>query len=107
MSVQHPIVALTGSSGAGTTTAGKAMQRIFARLKVKPATVAGDSFHRFTRRQMAALAAERKYGENNHFSLAANHMDRLRSEEHTSELQSREKLVCRLLLEKKKRIIKK
>src|SRR5690606_42156865 len=77
MSVQHPIVALTGSSGAGTTTAGKAMQRIFARLKVKPATVAGDSFHRFTRRQMAALAAERKYGENNHFSLAANHMDRL------------------------------
>src|SRR5690606_40768313 len=28
--------------------------------------------------------------------------DNLRSEEHTSELQSREKLVCRLLLEKKK-----
>src|SRR5690606_3091911 len=28
--------------------------------------------------------------------------DRIRSEEHTSELQSREKLVCRLLLEKKK-----
>src|SRR5690606_21664044 len=28
----------------------------------------------------------------------------LRSEEHTSELQSREKLVCRLLLEKKKTI---
>src|SRR5690606_41701476 len=27
----------------------------------------------------------------------------IRSEEHTSELQSREKLVCRLLLEKKKR----
>src|SRR5690606_40342770 len=29
---------------------------------------------------------------------------RIRSEEHTSELQSRENLVCRLLLEKKKRI---
>src|SRR3712207_8531568 len=29
---------------------------------------------------------------------------RLRSEEHTSELQSRQYLVCRLLLEKKKRI---
>src|SRR5690606_39898579 len=28
---------------------------------------------------------------------------RVRSEEHTSELQSREKLVCRLLLEKKKK----
>src|SRR5690606_39453824 len=35
---------------------------------------------------------------------------RLRSEEHTSELQSRENLVCRLLLEKKKynyRLVKK
>src|SRR3712207_6997116 len=29
--------------------------------------------------------------------------DRLRSEEHTSELQSRQYLVCRLLLEKKKK----
>src|SRR3712207_8486592 len=30
-------------------------------------------------------------------------LDRLRSEEHTSELQSRQYLVCRLLLEKKKK----
>src|SRR3712207_7145709 len=30
---------------------------------------------------------------------------RLRSEEHTSELQSRQYLVCRLLLEKKKKLI--
>src|SRR5438445_2177192 len=34
-------------------------------------------------------------------SLAA-HIQRSRSEEHTSELQSRQYLVCRLLLEKKK-----
>src|SRR3989442_10056637 len=33
----------------------------------------------------------------------ANHPGRKRSEEHTSELQSRPHLVCRLLLEKKKR----
>src|SRR5690349_22012756 len=33
-------------------------------------------------------------------------LDRLRSEEHTSELQSRRDLVCRLLLEKKKKIIR-
>src|SRR5690625_6023824 len=32
--------------------------------------------------------------------------DRLRSEEHTSELQSRGHLVCRLLLEKKKIVLK-
>src|SRR3712207_7491781 len=31
-------------------------------------------------------------------------LDRQRSEEHTSELQSRQYLVCRLLLEKKKKI---
>src|SRR5207302_5008870 len=37
------------------------------------------------------------YGERNGKTTA-----RLRSEEHTSELQSRENLVCRLLLEKKK-----
>src|SRR3989442_8811274 len=36
--------------------------------------------------------------------LAAGVGDDLRSEEHTSELQSRPHLVCRLLLEKKKRI---
>src|SRR5690606_39865306 len=34
--------------------------------------------------------------------IAEEHPDLLRSEEHTSELQSRENLVCRLLLEKKK-----
>src|SRR6266498_2342373 len=33
----------------------------------------------------------------------ARHLDRARSEEHTSELQSRPHLVCRLLLEKKKK----
>src|SRR3712207_7754628 len=32
-------------------------------------------------------------------------IDRARSEEHTSELQSRQYLVCRLLLEKKKKYI--
>src|SRR5699024_11718587 len=39
--------------------------------------------------------------ENNHYSTAYD-MALLRSEEHTSELQSRFDLVCRLLLEKKK-----
>src|SRR5687768_18073561 len=37
----------------------------------------------------------------------ARHLDHLRSEEHTSELQSRLHLVCRLLLEKKKKKKKK
>src|SRR5690606_40807629 len=37
--------------------------------------------------------------------LAKQQTQELRSEEHTSELQSRENLVCRLLLEKKKKIV--
>src|SRR5215217_9350106 len=42
-----------------------------------------------------------------HHSRPAGHQDgvALRSEEHTSELQSRQYLVCRLLLEKKKQKI--
>src|SRR2546427_6149205 len=36
-------------------------------------------------------------------SRTATHQDRRRSEEHTSELQSQSNLVCRLLLEKKKK----
>src|SRR5690606_40748969 len=39
------------------------------------------------------------------FCIIPSMRGKLRSEEHTSELQSRENLVCRLLLEKKKKII--
>src|SRR3712207_7743046 len=38
------------------------------------------------------------------FVVELTHEASMRSEEHTSELQSRQYLVCRLLLEKKKRI---
>src|SRR5258707_13994062 len=38
------------------------------------------------------------------FPAASIHRSRLRSEEHTSELQSRQYLVCRLLLEKKRKL---
>src|SRR5690606_41769658 len=41
-------------------------------------------------------------GQDHFRDLAGQHRADLRSEEHTSELQSRENLVCRLLLEKKK-----
>src|SRR3712207_8509347 len=40
-----------------------------------------------------------------HQPVAQGHGRRGRSEEHTSELQSRQYLVCRLLLEKKKNIL--
>ena len=52
MSVKHPIIAITGSSGAGTTTTTNAIRHIFRNLNVNAAVVGGDSFHRFTRPEM-------------------------------------------------------
>ena len=52
MSAKHPIIAVTGSSGAGTTTVKNAFEHIFYREKIKPAVIEGDSFHRFDRKEM-------------------------------------------------------
>jgi phosphoribulokinase len=52
MSVKHPIIAITGSSGAGTTTTTNAIRHIFRNLDINSAFVAGDSFHRFSRPEM-------------------------------------------------------
>lgn len=77
MSRRHPIIAVTGSSGAGTTTTGQIFDRLFASEGLQAAMVSGDSFHRYTREQMARLAAKGQFGARNHFALAANHIDRL------------------------------
>ncbi|SFL85559.1 phosphoribulokinase [Marinobacter zhejiangensis] len=77
MSKRHPIIAVTGSSGAGTTTTGQVFGRLFASEGLVAAMVSGDSFHRYTREQMARLAAKGQFGERNHFALAANHIDKL------------------------------
>ena len=47
MSKRHPVVAVTGSSGAGTSTVKRAFEHIFAREDIVPAVVEGDSYHRF------------------------------------------------------------
>src|SRR3712207_8734370 len=49
--------------------------------------------------------AAHKDGTGSGFEIPVHHVrpERVRSEEHTSELQSRQYLVCRLLLEKKKK----
>lgn len=52
MSAKHPIIAVTGSSGAGTTTTSEAFRKMFNMMSIKPAWVEGDSFHRFTRPEM-------------------------------------------------------
>ena len=74
MSTQHPVVAVTGSSGAGTTTVKTAFEHIFRRLDVTANIIEGDSFHRYNREEMrAAIADAASRGENiSHFGPDAN-----------------------------------
>ena len=57
MSARHPIIAVTGSSGAGTTSVSKTFEQIFRREHIKAAFVEGDSFHRYDRAEMKAQLA--------------------------------------------------
>ena len=52
MSRKHPIIAVTGSSGASTSTVKRAVEHIFERIGAKAAFVEGDSFHRYNRKEM-------------------------------------------------------
>lgn len=52
MSTKHPIIAVTGSSGAGTTTTSLAFRKIFQQLNIRAARLEGDSFHCYTRPEM-------------------------------------------------------
>ncbi|MFJ4653712.1 phosphoribulokinase [Nocardia sp. NPDC088792] len=75
MSVKHPVVAITGSSGAGTTSVTRTFQEIFRREGINAAIVEGDSFHRFDRNEMALAMAEAEQSRNlffSHFGPEAN-----------------------------------
>ena len=52
MSVKHPIIVITGSSGAGTSTVRTTFEEIFRREGVVPAIVERDAFHRYDRETM-------------------------------------------------------
>ncbi|MCM1984181.1 phosphoribulokinase [Lyngbya confervoides] len=79
MSSKHPIIAVTGSSGAGTSTVKRAFEHIFIREGITPVVVEGDSYHRYNRvemRQMMAQASSE--GKNfSHFGVEANILDKL------------------------------
>ena len=68
MSEKHPIIAITGSSGAGTTSVTRTFEEIFRRERISAAIVEGDSFHRFDRSEMRAKQAEAEQAGNKHFS---------------------------------------
>ena len=52
MSLKHPIIAITGSSGAGTTSVKRTFEQIFRREKINPVYIEGDAFHRWNRMEM-------------------------------------------------------
>ncbi len=75
MSVKHPIVAITGSSGAGTTTVMKSFQHIFRREGVRAQILEGDSMHRYDRLAMREEMKRQQAADNlafSHFSPDAN-----------------------------------
>ena len=75
MSIKHPIISVTGSSGAGTSTVKHTFQQIFRRESVEAATMEGDAFHRYSRKEMKKELEKRSAaGEAtfSHFSFDAN-----------------------------------
>ncbi len=68
MSAQHPIISITGSSGAGTTSVKAIFELIFRRENIVAAYIEGDAFHRYDRTAMKARIAEEEAKYNNHFS---------------------------------------
>jgi len=79
MSAKHPIIAVTGSSGAGTTTVMNAFNGIFIREKLRAQIVEGDAFHRYDRKAMRARQkeAEKQHRNFSHFGPDANLLEEL------------------------------
>ncbi len=74
MSVKHPVVVVTGSSGAGTTTVKRAFEHIFTREEISAAVIEGDSYHRYDRAEMRVQMNEHNMS---HFGPEANRFDKL------------------------------
>jgi phosphoribulokinase len=75
MSRKHPVIAVTGSSGAGTSLVTQTFQHIFHREEINAVAVEGDSFHRYDREDMKRqIAKAEKSGERaiSHFGQEAN-----------------------------------
>jgi phosphoribulokinase len=80
MSRRHPIISVTGSSGAGTTTVKHTFDQIFRREGIVAATIEGDAFHRYDRNAMRAELESRLAAGDatfSHFSFEANVLDEL------------------------------
>ena len=82
MSERHPIVAITGSSGAGTSTVQRTIEEVFRRESVTAAVIEGDSFHAYDRKTMREKLAACEVGSGcqlSHFGPEANLLPELES----------------------------
>lgn len=80
MSRKYPIIAVTGSSGAGTTTVMNSFKHIFRREKITAQLIEGDSFHRYNRLEMREQMKQREAQGNpnfSHFGPEANLLEEL------------------------------
>jgi phosphoribulokinase len=79
MSKKHPVVVVTGSSGAGTSTVRKALESIFYRRTINPVIIEGDSFHRYDRETMRQEMDQASQAGLNfsHFGEQANQFEKL------------------------------
>jgi phosphoribulokinase len=68
MSTRYPIISVTGSSGAGTTSVKKTFERIFKREGIRASYIEGDAFHRYDRVGMKRAMQEEAERGNHHFS---------------------------------------
>lgn len=68
MSIRHPIISVTGSSGAGTTSVKHTFEYIFRREEVNAAFVQGDAFHRYDRSAMERAMTDAAHKGNPNFS---------------------------------------
>ncbi|MDI6836236.1 phosphoribulokinase [Ciceribacter thiooxidans] len=78
MSTKHPIISITGSSGAGTTSVKRIFEQIFRRENIEAAFIEGDAFHRYDRQAMKAKVAEEQANGNpnfTHFNAEANELE--------------------------------
>jgi len=80
MSRKHPVIAVTGSSGAGTTTVKRSLEQIFRREGIDAAVLEGDSFHSLTRAEFKAAVdkADDNYEHApSHFGPECNHFEKI------------------------------
>lgn len=89
MSRKHPIISVTGSSGAGTTTVQHTFAQIFRRENIQAAMIEGDSYHRHDRAGMKEVMAEHATAGNHHFSHFGPEANLLEELEATFELYGR------------------